>query len=141
MSIEIYGSRHRNGASVGIGISMLEDAFTGLIDQHESAALMLRLQNSGGVLTPLFFKAENGQVRSFSVSRPVDDPRLYEALFRVLLLEGVVLYAPGSPPIFGHPNSASHLPTNMTEALGAANLVISASDLKNALFNKARSAA
>jgi hypothetical protein len=136
MSIEIYGSRHRNGASVGIGVSMLEDAFIGLVAQLEPGALMLSLQHSGGVLTPLFFKAEDGQVASFTVVRPVDDPRLYEALFRIVLLEGVVLYAPGSPPIFGHPNSASHLPTDMTEALGAGALVSSASDLRGALFSE-----
>jgi hypothetical protein len=135
MSIEIYGSRFSHGQSVGIRVEVLSQAFAGLVARIEPEAFMLDLGPCGEVQTPLYLQAHEEETTSFSVARPVDDPRLYKALLQVLQHEGVVLYAPGSPPVLGHPKSAGHLPEDMADALGAGVVVSSASALQSALFN------
>jgi hypothetical protein len=136
MSIEIYGSRFHQGQLLGIPVALLSQAFDGLIAKTGPNAFMLALEPHEGILIPLYFEARDEQTNSFSIARPVDDPSLYEALLRLLHHEGIVVYAPGSPPVLGHPESVGHLPEGMTDALGAGVIVYSASALKDALFNE-----
>jgi hypothetical protein len=134
MSIEIYGSRFRDGELAGLEFSALIGAFAGLMVRQEPEALVLRLEDSGGVTTLLGFKTSGGEVISLCVPRPVADPRLYAALLELLQHEGVVVYAPGSAPVFGDPASERHLPEGMRSALGIGVVVETVDALKNALF-------
>ena len=78
----------------------------------------------------LFVDTGAQAVDSFSVSRPGADPRLYEALFAVLQVPGCVLIVPGDcPPLTGHPETASNLPPDMIESLGAPVLLQSSTEI------------
>lgn len=137
MSIEIYGSRFRLGLGVGIPVDGLSRAFAGLVVQTEPGAWLLDLAGGGGggVYTRLQFQTAQPETPTFALARPVDDPRLFQALYKVLQLEGVVVYAPGSPPVLGHPASALHLPADMAAALGPSVWVDSARALRSALLD------
>jgi hypothetical protein len=81
-------------------------------------------------------RADGGCV-AVSLSRPGTDPALFEALFALLRLEGVVVHAPLSPLVVAHPASAGHLPEGMVEALGEPVWVTTPQALKVALFGDA----
>ncbi|CAD5373535.1 conserved hypothetical protein [Rubrivivax sp. A210] len=134
MSIEIYGNRFRHGQPFGLQVTDLSRAMDSLISKVEPEEFMLDLEFSGGVLTPLRFMAKEAETTSFSIARPTEDRRLYEALHQLLRHEGVVVYAPGSPPVVGHHKSATHLPEEITEALGSGVFISSAIELRNTLF-------
>ena len=134
MSTEIYGSRFRSGEIVGIDLSAFVRAFAGMIVLQEEGALGLGLESSGEVKTWVSVKRSEEEVTSFAVLRPVDDPRLYGALLELLRQEGVVVYAPESPPVIGCTESEKHLPEDMSSALGPGVVVESGSALRSALF-------
>lgn len=119
---------------MGLQPSEFAESFKGLVARAEAGAFLLDLGGSEEALTRVSFQERGGEVASFCVIRPVDDLRLFEALLHVMSHEGVVLYAPGSPPVVGHPATAGHLPKEMTEALGAAVVTSSAGAAREALF-------
>ena len=134
MSIEIYGSKFWHGEIAGLGLGALSTAFAGLVVMVEQEEFVLDLGNAGGMTTSLCFKKSGEEATSFTVPRPVDDVRLYEALLVLLQHEGVVVYAPGSPPVVGSAASAKHLPEGMSSSLGAAVVVETGTALRSALF-------
>ncbi len=135
MSIEIYGSRFRDGEFAGIEFSALAGAFAGLMVKQEPEEIVLELNGTGCAPTSVFFRRAGNEVTSFNVMRPVDDARFYEALLQILQYEGVVVYTPGSPPVLGLAASVKHLPEGMSSALGPGVVVQTAIALRTALFN------
>ena len=120
MSVGIYGGRFLRGHATKVAVEAFQSAFGALITRIEPNAFMLELEGAGGVETALFLNAQDEDTNSFCVSRPVEDGRLYEALLEVARMNGVVLYAPGSPPVVAHEGTAEHLPEDMIESLGPA---------------------
>jgi Gram-negative bacterial TonB protein C-terminal len=74
--------------------------------------------------------------QAFTAPRPLDDARLHEALLELLQHEGVVVYAPGSPPVIGSRASEKHLPEGMISALGAGVIVETGHALRSVLFGR-----
>ena len=134
VSIEIYGSKFWNGEIAGLDPDVLSRAFAGLVVEQEQGAFVLGLAGAGGMTTSLGFKSSGEEVTSFTVSRPVDDVRLYKALLLLLQHEGVVVYAPGSPPVIGAAASEKHLPEGLKSSLGGAVIVETGNALRSALF-------
>lgn len=134
MSIEIYGSKFRGGEIAGLDLGVLFSAFAGLVVKQEQEAFVLGLGSAGGMTTSLRFKRSGEEATSFVLPRPVDDARLYEALLELLKHEGVVVCAPGSPPVIGSSASEKHLPEGMSSALGAGVIVETGNALRSALF-------
>jgi hypothetical protein len=67
---------------------------------------------------------------SFHVERPCGDPRLWEALFRVLNWGPIVLYFPGGPPIVASDEVAAALPKGATGSPGQPRRVCSAVEIR-----------
>jgi len=63
------------------------------------------------------------------VERPCGDPRLWEALFRVLNRGPIVLYFPGGPPIVANDQVRAAVPEEVTGSLGEPRCVHSAADI------------
>jgi hypothetical protein len=66
---------------------------------------------------------------SFYVERPCGDPRLWEALFRVLNCGPIVLYFPGGPPIVASEEIGAALPKDVSGSLGEPQCVHSADEI------------
>ena len=136
MSIEIYVSRFRHGERVEFMAAELSASFSELIAAFNSEGLLLKLGDDEPVVVTLGGGRASLETASLTVLRPVEDLRLYEALFRVLQTLGTVAYAPGSPPTIAVAGSKEHLPRGMSEALGATVEVSSARALREALFGR-----
>jgi hypothetical protein len=134
MSTEIYVNRFRHGEAARFPAGELERSFAGVVAKTEADMLLLKLGDSEEVFVTLQARGGSLETDSFTVSRPVDDVRLYEALLMVLQNEGSVAYAPGSPLVVAIAVSKDHLPEDMTEALGGSVKASSASGLREALF-------
>lgn len=134
MSTEIYVSRFRHGEPAKFPAGELEISFAGLIARPEPNGILLKLGHDERAFVTFQGGGSSLETESFTVSRPVDDVRLYEAIFRVLQNEGSVAYAPGSPLVIASAMSKEHLPEGMTEALGAPVSASSAKALREVLF-------
>jgi len=66
---------------------------------------------------------------SFYVERPCGDPRLWEALFRVLNHGPIVLYFPGGPPIVASNQVGAALAPEVSGSLGEPRCVYSAGEI------------
>ena len=136
MSTEIYVSRFRYGEPEKFVARELAASFAGLIAESDSERLVLNLGDNESVVIPLGTGGSSTGTSSFTVFRPVEDARLYQALFRVLQTAGTVAYAPGSPPVVATAESKGHLPQDMCAALGVTVEASSASALREALFGR-----
>jgi len=67
---------------------------------------------------------------SFYIERPCGDPRLWEALFRVLNWGPIVLYFPGGPPIVASDKVRAALPKDVIGSLGEPRCVNSAAEIR-----------
>ncbi len=66
---------------------------------------------------------------SFYVERPCGDPRLWEALFRVLNRGPIVLYFPGGPPIVASDQVGAAVPEEVTGSVSEPRCVHSAAEI------------
>jgi len=66
---------------------------------------------------------------SFYIERPCGDPRLWEALLRVLNRGPIVLYFPGGPPIVGSDEVGAALPKDVIGSLGKPRCVHSVAEI------------
>jgi hypothetical protein len=140
VSTEIFCTRFERADLAVIPTKSLELAF------EDFTATSLGYEIPGSLAScrlfeSLSFSVAEGGASGFAVGRPSTDIELYEALFLLLRLEGVVVYAPGSPPIVGNPASIAHLPESMLESLGCPVLTGSSVQLLAELFAEPRSAA
>ena len=136
VSTEIYVSRFRFGQPEKFVASELAASFAGLMAESDSERLVLNLGDNESVFITLGTGGSSTGTNSFTVFRPVEDARLYQALFRVLQTAGTVAYAPGSPPVVATAESKGHLPQDMCAALGVTVEASSASALREALFGR-----
>ncbi|HKN18077.1 MAG TPA: hypothetical protein VJX47_14095 [Candidatus Sulfotelmatobacter sp.] len=73
-------------------------------------------------------------VSGIYVERPCGDLLLWEGLFRLMQSGNIVLYFPGCPrPLIANPAAASHLPTEMVQALGSPRCLESSEQLRKAV--------
>ncbi|HXJ07855.1 MAG TPA: hypothetical protein VNH65_22360 [Candidatus Acidoferrum sp.] len=74
--------------------------------------------------------SEVNLLSSFYIERPCTEPRLWEALFRVLNGGPIVLYFPGGPPIVASDEVRAALPKNVIGSLGEPRCVHSAAEIR-----------
>jgi hypothetical protein len=110
------------GKTEGLGLS--REAIRGLfpVDEASSEPDYWRLRyddlNSCDIgVNPLGIDAT--KLASLYVDRPCRDLRLWDALFAILNMGGVVLFFPGGPLIIAQGRSSAGLPEEMKESLGA----------------------
>jgi hypothetical protein len=72
----------------------------------------------------------NDLLSSFYVERPCGDPRLWEALFRILNCGPIVLYFPGGPPIVASNEVGAALPEEAIGSLGEPRCIHSAAEIR-----------
>lgn len=117
MSLDLVVSCFRDGELHPEPTTLLRAPFDPLVRQTEPRCLVLGLP--GGQQSLLFIDTGADTDSGFTLTRPVRDPALWQALFNALQHTGRVLVVPGEvPPLIGVANTAPHLPADMIEALG-----------------------
>lgn len=134
MGTEIYVNRFRKGEPLPFSPGAVEQSFSEPVAERQDGDLALRLGGPDEPINVVQFSPTRNDATAFAVERPLDDLRLYEALLSVLLQEGSVAYAPGSPPVVGVKASMAHLPEDMVASLGSPVVALSAAELRSLLF-------
>jgi hypothetical protein len=84
----------------------------------------------------IYIDTNDETVDSFMVSRPCYSRQLGECLYKVMLLGNFVFFEPdGKQPIIVNAETESHLPVDMTEAIGKPVVAKSLDDFLELYFN------
>ena len=132
MSFDLFFGCFEDGESASVSISIVKDALGDHIAEIAENHFVLQFGNELGDHCDLYIETGAEQISSFSVNRPRDDPRLFNALLQILKTRGLVLYMPGDcPPLIGNPETAVHLPLDMVDGLGQPVLLTAGSEIVN----------
>ncbi|MEK8035018.1 hypothetical protein AACH06_29735 [Ideonella sp. DXS29W] len=129
MSFDLFVGSFIGGERASFPATVLRGAFGPFIIETEPKWFVLSFGPDVSDKCALYVDTNADQIDSFSID-PLDDSRLYEALFSILKIPGLTLYMPGScPPLVGHAETAEHLPAEMIQTLGEALLLKAASEI------------
>jgi hypothetical protein len=132
MGFEIYLQCFGETESIGLPRDAIRALFP--VDEDSSEPDYWRLRYDGlkscdvGV-NPL--PTDPTKLAGLYVDRPCRDIRLWNALFAILNMSGVVLFFPGGPLIIAEGKSSDGLPQGMMESLGAPVHVDSGESIRN----------
>lgn len=131
MSFDLYFQPATHGEPLGIGRTELRALFP--IIETESEPDYWKVQYDPVNTCHIGVTAlglANDLLSSFYVERPCHDPRFWEALFRVLSRDSIVLYFPGGPPIVASTEVGTALSKDVIRSLGEPCYVHSAADIR-----------
>jgi hypothetical protein len=123
MSFELFLSCYRDGEPAGIEEGRLRDVFGDALVREEPEFRCWRLEYgselNGCDIFVTRLESDPNQVKALMVSRPVEEARLWDALYRIMRLGDVILFFPGgAAPLFADAGAVRHFPREMLDALG-----------------------
>jgi hypothetical protein len=121
MSHDIFVQAHLNGGWQQIPTEEVLACFAPFIKQREDTFVDLEFDEYNS--STLYFEATRPTRTGFMLNRPCGDERLFECVFKVMHLGNFVLYE-GGPERFIvlKEETIAHMPKDMVEALGEANI-------------------
>ena len=129
MSLDLVLSCWRHGQMHRLPTTQLSAPFQPLVLRRAPRCLVLGLADGQESLLFGDHAADNGH--GLTLSRPVDDPALWQAVFEALQCVGTVLLVPGPvPPLVGQADTLPQLPADMVDSLGAPALAASPADIR-----------
>ena len=135
MSFEAYLNCFEDGEESYFPSSIIEDAFAPFISRREpefSYWVVTYDDASSSDLYLNFDPSDPSRCSGFTIARPPDDPRLYDALWKILRVTNSVVYCAGEcPPLVGRRETLSHLNSDMVETLGTPVVVSSGGEIKD----------
>jgi hypothetical protein len=137
MSFEAYLSCFEDGEESYFPTSIVEDAFAPFITKREpefSCWAVTYGDTSSADLYLNFDAGDASRCSGFTVARPADNPRLYEALWKILRVTSSVVYCAGEcPPMVGRAETIPHLDPDMVETLGSPVVVLDGDEIRTRL--------
>ena len=129
MSFDLFLQSFQNGKPCGIPDRVIRECFGPYLRDESPDVWDIRYDELNSS-TIFISRQSDGTITSLNVNRPCVDLRLWDALFRILMLGNVVFHFPGdSPPSIAQPEAADHLPPEMIDAIGTPAVVTSGKDL------------
>jgi hypothetical protein len=120
MSFEVYLQCFGETEGLGLSREVVRALFP--VDEASSEPNYWRLRYDGQIRCDIGvspFPTDATMLVGLYVERPCRDLRLWDSLFAVLNLGGVLLFFPGGPLIIAEGRSSAGLPEEMRESLGA----------------------
>jgi len=137
MSFEAYLNCFEDGEESYFPTSIVEDAFAPFITEREAEFSRWGVTYDDASSADLYLNLHSGDASrcsGFTVARPPDDPRFYEALWKILRDTSSVVYCAGEcPPPVGRAETIPHLNPDMVESLGSPVVVLDGIEIRNRL--------
>ncbi|BCM18167.1 hypothetical protein [Mesorhizobium sp. J8] len=134
MSFEAYLNCFENGEESYFSTSIVEDTFAPFITRRETEFSCWVVTYDDTSSADLYLNLDPGDASrcsGFTIARPPDDPRLYDALWKILRVTSSVVCCAGEcPPLVGWRETMPHLNSDMVEALGTPVVVSSGGEIK-----------
>ncbi|MGT2467943.1 hypothetical protein ACVOMV_28605 [Mesorhizobium atlanticum] len=135
MSFEAYLNCFEDGEESYFPTSILEEAFAPFITRRETEFSCWVVTYDDTSSADLYLNLDPGDASrcsGFTIARPPDNPRLHDALWKILRVTSSVVYcAGGCPPFVGRRETMPHLNSDMVEALGTPVVVSSGGEVKD----------
>jgi len=117
MSFAAWVQWFEGGHQASVPLAALENAFGASVARREQARWYLR--HHGRDCCQLHLKTgPTDGVIAVTLSRPCNDPALWDGVFAILSAGNGVCYWPGSAPFVTSLGAAGHLPEDMLGSLG-----------------------
>jgi hypothetical protein len=130
MSFEVYVQCFGESERTGISRVAVRSLFPVIEEESEPDYWRIRYDDKNSCDIGVTAVTSNTEMlKSLFVDRPCGDLRLWEALISVLRMGSVLIFWPGGPPVVSDERVGSHLPKDMTDAIGPAKSAGSAEDL------------
>lgn len=137
MSFEAYLNCFEDGEESYFPTSIVEDAFAPFITRREPEFSCWVVTYDDTPSADLYLNLDPddaSRCSGFTVARPPDDSRLFEALWKILRATGSVVYCPGEcPPMVGQAETIPHLNPDMVEVLGSPVVVLDGDEIRKRL--------
>ena len=135
MSFEAYLSCFEDGEVGYFPTSIVEDAFTPFISRRdpEFSCWVVTYDDTSSADLYLNLDPDDAlRCSGFTVARPPDDPRLYDALWEILRATNSAVYCAGEClPMVGRAETIPHLNPDMVETLGSPVVVVDGDEIRN----------
>jgi hypothetical protein len=130
MSFEIYLQVFSDEESFGIPLKEVFQSFGEHVSKLSSTLWNIHYNSENNCDIYIHGDgSEESRITGFTVYRPCDDVRLWDALFNIMGLGHVALYFPGSRVLLRNEASVQHLLTDMVSALGGYLIVNGAEEI------------
>lgn len=137
MGFEVFLQSFNASESNGISLQQLMAVFEGRLSKSEYGNYIVRC-GRGAKFVDLFVTASKKDpqlITGMTVSRPLQDIRLWNSLYEILRLAPMCLYYPGEgPPLVAQPALAKRK-SPIFEALGRPRVVASGKEIRDAIVN------
>lgn len=135
MSFEAYLNCFEGGEASYFPTSIIEEAFAPFITRREAEFSCWVVTYDVASSADLYLNLDPddaSQCSGFTIARPPDDPRLYDALWKILRVTSSVVYCAGEcPPMVGRAETIPHLNPDMVETLGSPVVVVDGDEIRN----------
>jgi hypothetical protein len=130
MSFDVFFDSFRDGESVDIDPSIIEDAWGPYVVSREPTCWVLRFPDGG--LTELYGRIAD-PLSHFMIARPPAHPAFWMGMLVILEKTLGVIHWPGGGPVVGDPAAIGHLPADLIKALGQPIVVNQPGDILEAI--------
>ena len=132
MGFEVYLQCFKDGQKADISRRKISSLFAAFAKKVESHIWDVTYTRNNTCTLYLYRSSNKSRIEGFTVDRPCGDLRLWNALYELLCLKGVVLYYPGGPtPLVAHESTSGMLPADMIEAIGQPRMVRSGKEIRD----------
>lgn len=136
MSFQLYLQSFSGGNPAGFTRDALRRAFVGVLEELEDDYWQADFGAAGRSDLFLSFLQDGSQrIHSVSIDHPSADDRLWQAIWTLLGIPGVLFHFPGSTaPLARSPGAGAEVPAGLRETLGQPIVIADARDILDAVI-------